>query len=86
MFPEYAVLNRPLAIVAKPDLIQSRCQKSTAGFDTARSASRAHHISLSSQPVIVDLLGFGLPPEIPTWGNLMTRAEAYPGFPLLEGP
>ena len=59
------MLNRPLAIVTKPDLIQNRCKKSSAGFDTARSASRAHHISLSSRPVIVDLLGFGLPPEIP---------------------
>ncbi len=25
----------------------------------------------------LDFLGFGLPPEIPTWGNLMTQAEDY---------
>ncbi len=25
----------------------------------------------------LDFLGFGLPPEIPTWGNLMTQAEEY---------
>ncbi len=25
----------------------------------------------------LDFLGFGLPPEIPTWGNLMTQAESY---------
>lgn len=25
----------------------------------------------------LDFLGFGLPPEIPTWGNLMTQAEQY---------
>lgn len=25
----------------------------------------------------LDFLGFGLPPEIPTWGNLMTQAETY---------
>jgi peptide/nickel transport system permease protein len=25
----------------------------------------------------LDFLGFGLPPDIPTWGNLMTRAEDY---------
>ena len=25
----------------------------------------------------LDFLGFGLPPDIPTWGNLMTQAEDY---------
>lgn len=25
----------------------------------------------------LDFLGFGLPPEIPTWGNLMIQAESY---------
>ena len=25
----------------------------------------------------LDFLGFGLPPEIPTWGNLLTQAEDY---------
>ena len=25
----------------------------------------------------LDFLGFGLPPEIPTWGNLMIQAETY---------
>lgn len=25
----------------------------------------------------LDFLGFGLPPGIPTWGNLMTQAESY---------
>jgi peptide/nickel transport system permease protein len=25
----------------------------------------------------LDFLGFGLPPEIPTWGNLMIQAENY---------
>jgi peptide/nickel transport system permease protein len=25
----------------------------------------------------LDFLGFGLPPDIPTWGNLMTQAEEY---------
>jgi len=53
MFPEYAVLNRPLAIVTKPDPIQSRCKKSNPDFDTTRPASRARHISLSSRPAIV---------------------------------
>ncbi len=32
----------------------------------------------------LDFLGFGLPPEIPTWGNLMTQAEDYmTGSPIL---
>jgi peptide/nickel transport system permease protein len=25
----------------------------------------------------LDFLGFGVPPDIPTWGNLMTNAESY---------
>jgi peptide/nickel transport system permease protein len=25
----------------------------------------------------LDFLGFGLPPDIPTWGNLLTQAEDY---------
>jgi peptide/nickel transport system permease protein len=32
----------------------------------------------------LDFLGFGLPPGIPTWGNLMTQAENYmTGNPIL---
>jgi len=47
------MLNRPLAIVTKPDLIQRRCKKSSSDFDTTRSASRARHISPASRPAMV---------------------------------
>lgn len=63
-----------------------------AGAGTARIVFR-HILPNALGPVLVqaafaaagailaeaalDFLGFGLPPDIPTWGNLMTRAQDY---------